>query len=381
MTHTEHSVTFLSTSLAYGGAANQIAQLAVRLKRRGWRTNIISITPPVAFAGPLAEAGVPLETLGVRGKASSLTSLPELFRLLGQHKPQLLHTHLVHANLLGRLSRPFHRLPLISTIHSINEGGRHREHLYRLTDRLSDATTIISERAAEQHLRRGVVSPGRARVVPNGVDLRAFTPQGTNANVRRDLGLGDAPLLLTVGRFVAAKDYPNLFAAFKRVAERYPDAVLLVVGTGELGADLHRLVGSLNLTGSVRFLGTRTDIPALMNAADLFVMASAWEGLPMVLLEAAACALPVVSTDVGGVSEVVIDAQTGLLAPPKDPHALAEAVLKLLGLPDSERRALGERARRHAETRFDFESVTDTWEQLYLGVLEQRRPERTYGAA
>ena len=369
MTRTGPSVTFLSTSLAYGGAENQLVQLAVRLKRRGWRTNVISITPPTAFTELLATEGVPCASLEVKNKLTSPASVHKLLGLLGRWRPQLLHTHLFHANLLGRATRPLHRLPLVSTLHSVNEGGRHRELAYRLTDKLSSATTIISQRAAEQHLRRGVVSRGRARVVPNGVDMQAFTPERAGKNVRRALGLGDAPLLLTVGRFTPAKDYPNLFRAFQHVAARRPEVVLLVVGAGELEGELRELVTSLDLAENVRFLGTRSDVPDLMNAADLYVMASAWEGLPMVLLEASACGLPVVSTNVGGVSEVVLDGKTGYLTPPHDPAALAASILKMLSLSRSSRRAMGLNARQRTAALYDFENIVTVWEELYLDVI------------
>lgn len=367
---TKPTITFLTTSLAYGGAANQIVQLAVRLKQRGWGTSIISITAPEAFADLLADEGVPLESLDVKSKLTSLYSIKTLIELLNRWRPSILHTHLFHANLVGRLSRPFHKLPLVSTIHSVNEGGRHRELAYQLTDSLSLNTTIISQRATEHHIRRGVVSKKRSLFIPNGVDIRAFSPQrGSREDVRQALGLGDALLLLTVGRFVEAKDYPNLFHTIKRVVAQRPDLTLLVVGTGELEKELHQLVRSLDIEDHVRFLGTRTDIPKLMNAADLYVMASAWEGLPMVLLEASACALPIVSTDVGGVGEIVTEGQTGYLAPPQNPQALAEAILKMIDLPEGSRKALGQNARRHTEALYDFDKVTTTWENLYLKLL------------
>jgi glycosyltransferase involved in cell wall biosynthesis len=134
---------------------------------------------------------------------------------------------------------------------------------------------------------------------------------------------------------------------------------------------MEQLASDLGVTERVKFLGTRRDIPALMDAADAYVMSSAWEGLPMVLLEAAASGLPIVATDVGGNSEVVIDGKTGFLVPPKDPDALAQAMLRLMGLPPEEHRRMGAVARQHIEANYSLDHVVDQWEALYTELLER----------
>ncbi|RKO68138.1 glycosyltransferase [Desulfofundulus salinus] len=126
---------------------------------------------------------------------------------------------------------------------------------------------------------------------------------------------------------------------------------------------------SLGLTERVRFLGVRRDIPELMSSADAYVMSSAWEGLPMVLLEAAACELPVVSTDAGGNSEIVLDGVSGYIVPPRDPQALAAAMLKMMSLPEEERRAMGRAGRAHIEANYSLDHVVDQWEKLYRDLL------------
>ncbi len=365
------SVTFLITSLNYGGAENQVAQLAQRLKRRGWKPSVISIIPPVAFVDQLNKEAIPVASLEMTSKSKALFAAKRLLDLLAQFEPQLLHTHLFHANLAGRLTRPFHNLPLVSTIHNSNEGGRHRKLAYRLTDALSITTTVISQRAAELHLRQGVVSSKRSRILPNGVDIQAFAPLAeTRRRMRQKLGLGpETSVLLTVGRLVEVKDYPNLFRALQHVIEQHPELVLLLVGSGALETELRQLATHLGVADHIRFLGDRDDVPDLMNAADLYVMASAWEGLPMVLLEASACELPIVATDVGGTGEIVVDGRTGYLVPAQNPRALATALDTALKLPKSARRALGKFARHHATQHYDLEKVVDRWERLYLELL------------
>jgi glycosyltransferase involved in cell wall biosynthesis len=180
---------------------------------------------------------------------------------------------------------------------------------------------------------------------------------------------------LTVGSFRdEAKDYDNLLQAFARL-----DAPgdLLIAGVGPLRAEKEALARRLGVHGRVKFLGLRSDVPRMMQAADAFVLASAWEGLPVVLLEAAASGAPAVVTRVGGNPDVVLDRTTGLVVPPKDPSALASAMREVVALSEAERRAMGRRARAHVEQTFDLERVVEGWERLYVELLEGLRERAT----
>jgi glycosyltransferase involved in cell wall biosynthesis len=163
-----------------------------------------------------------------------------------------------------------------------------------------------------------------------------------------------------------------MLRAFAAVRERRPESVLLLVGRGSLQKETELLARDLGLGGGVRFLGVRTDVPEVMSAADGYVMSSAWEGMPMVLLEAAAAALPIVATRVGGNDEVVRHEGTGFLVPPSDHEALGLAMLRLSELPEPERRAMGDRGREHIRTTYDLERVADRWEDLYREVLARK---------
>jgi glycosyltransferase involved in cell wall biosynthesis len=168
------------------------------------------------------------------------------------------------------------------------------------------------------------------------------------------------------------KDYPTLLQAFSQVAVEHPEAQLVIVGQGTLEAELKQMAGRLGLGDRVRFLGLRTDVASLMNAADAFVMSSAWEGMPMVVLEAQASGLPVVATHVGGIPEVVVPGKTGYLVPPRDPDALADAMKKLMALPPEERIKMGLEGREQVVARYSLEAILDLWEEIYESLLRPR---------
>jgi len=365
---------FLITGLAFGGAETQLVNLAISLKKRGWEVRVVSMLPPQAFTEELKEAGIPLSTLNMRRGVADPRAVFGLVKTLREWKPDIVHSHMIHANLLARIARIFYRIPvLICTAHSIDEGGRWREIAYRLTDFLADLTTNVSQAAVERYIRVGAVPKGKIRYVPNGVDTAKFKPDEVVVKrLRNELGINDCFIWLAVGRFEEAKDYPNMLQAFKMVVDKKQDTLLLLAGQGSLLEETRKLANELDLEDKVRFLGVRRDVPDLMNAADAYVMSSAWEGMPMVLLEAEACGLPVVATEVGGNGEVILNNKSGYVVPPGDSEALATAMVKMMALSEVERRAMGKAGRAHIEANYSLERVVDQWEELYRQLLQRK---------
>jgi glycosyltransferase involved in cell wall biosynthesis len=328
---------------------------------------VLSLRTPEAWKEELEQAGVPVESLDLEPGRWRVPALGRLARIMRKRRPHILHAHLFHANVLTRLLRLVFPVPVvISTLHSAAESGREsanvhgRDWLYRLTDRLADATVAVSQAAADRHRGVGAVSAARVRVIPNGVDTSRFQP-GTAARVDERF------TWLAAGRLMWKKDYATMLRAF---AEG-PEAVLLIAGDGPQRAELEKLAAGLN--ANVRFLGPRGDIAGLMQACDGFVLSSVVEGLPVALLEAAACELPCAATDVGGVREAVLHGRTGFLARPEDPVSLREALRAVMGLTAPEREEMGRAAREHAAANFDWDAVTPRWEALYRELLEAAR--------
>jgi glycosyltransferase involved in cell wall biosynthesis len=377
-------VLFLSTSMGMGGADSQLRSAAQLLQARGHDVLIVSMTPLGPMGLQARALGIRTESLEMKRGVPDPRGLLRLARLTRAWRPDVIHSHMVHANLMARALRLVAPVPaLVSTIHNIYEGGRLRMAAYRYTNALVDHLTIVSQAAADRFVGERIVPRELLTVIPNGVDTEqiAAVPPGTREALRQELGVDGAFVWLAVGRYEVAKDYPNMLRAFARVRASQPDAVLWIVGRGSLQPETEALAAELGLGDAVRFLGVRDDVPRVMSAADGYVMSSAWEGMPMVLLEAAAAGLPIVATTVGGNHEVVVHEETGFLVPPRDDAALAAGMLRLGGLAPSERRAMGERGREHIRSHYGLARVADRWEEIYRAVLARKRASLTVASS
>jgi glycosyltransferase involved in cell wall biosynthesis len=352
-----------------GGAERQVLLLATGLRRRGWRVSVIALTGSGgSAAAELASEDIAFTSLHMRKGVADPSGWLRFYRWVHEEKPDVVHAHLPHPTWLVRWSRlALSGLAIVDTLHSSSTGSRWRHLGYRLSNWLAGSVTAVSEAVAEAHRSSGLVPAHKLSVIPNGIDMQTFQPcSKTRRSIRRALGLGDEFLWVAAGRLEAVKDYPTLLRAIRLLPGT---TLLLIAGAGTLLEPLRVLASELNLGDRVRFLGFVPDVKNYLQAADAAVLSSRWEGLPMNLLEAGACALPVVATDVPGSHEVVQHESTGLLATAADPVALAEAMRRLMQKPRAERSAMGARARQLVEERYSLEAVLDQWEQLYAECL------------
>ncbi len=370
---------FISNLAHDGGAEVQSIDLARSLKSRGWNVSVVSLLSPKSGREVLQAEGIPVYSLDAGGW-NLFRPMRRLARFLRQERPHILHCHMSHAVLTARLARLFRRIPVvIGTLHGLKmynvrgTGFRVREIVNGLTDRLSDATTVVCRAAADRYVSTGTISSRSLRVIPNGIDTERFRFDPlVRQSMRTQLGVGNEFVWLMVGRFQPVKDHHSLIRAFARVSSESPRSVLLLAGSGPFQTELAELAKGMGIGDRVRFLGQRTDVRALMNCADACVLSSNYEAMPIVLLEAAATGLPSVTTDVGGTSDIVIHGVTGFLAPPSNPEALAGAMLRLSSMPPAARARMGEQARRHVTSRFALNQVIGQWESLYQEMLAKK---------
>ncbi len=363
-------VAYLITSSGMGGAEREVCYLAQTFHRRGWDVAAISMLPLEWPVSDLQTEGIDTLSLGMRRGLPDPRALGRLREFIRLWQPDVLHAHMVHANLLARLSRLVVSTPIvISTIHSQDEGPQWRYIAYRLTERLSDVTTAVSHVAMADAVRRGGVRASTVLLVPNGIRTNEYSRDAPiRERTRASLELGDRFTWLAVGRLVEAKGYLDMVAAFRLAREHHPEAMLLIAGAGPLEESIRATARQAGIEQAVSLLGLRSDVSALMQTADAFVMSSKWEGLPMVLLEAGASSLPIVATDVGGSRDAVLDGVSGYLTPVADPAAIGRAMRRVMDLSVDDRLAMGAAGRAHVCRGFDIEVVADTWEELYRGA-------------
>jgi len=365
---------FITTGLAYGGAETQLVRLTERLVSRSWELSVISLLTPQAYTEELERSGIKVFSLGLHRRFPDPRAFAKLVKIIRCEQPAVITSFMIHANLLARFARPITRVPiLICSARNITESGRIgslriREILYKLTDPLCDITVQNSRAGFERYIRKGIVPENKMKYIPNGVDTLQFRPNIDIRNrLRKELRLEGKFVWLTVGRFDPQKDYQNLLQAFSQVTSKESNTRLLVIGDGPLNPIIKNLSRDLGLRDSINFLGIRRDVDEILNAADGFVLASSWEGLPNVLLESASVGLPIVATDVGGNLEILVNEKTGFAVPPKDSDSLARAMIRLMLLPERVRLQMKEASREHILNHFSFEQVVAEWENLFLG--------------
>ena len=362
-------ILYILTSLGIGGAERQVLGLAQRMADRGHAVALLTLLPGRSEEW---EATLPVFRLDMRKSPGTLLrGLVKGRRYLSEFGPELIHSHTFPANMVARvlnlLGPP---TPLVSTIHNVYEGSWLRMWAYRLTDPLSRRTTAVSTAAAERFVKLKAVPRRKCSVLTNGIDTNEFVSDPVRrTDARAAMGAESRFIWLAAGRIAPAKDYPCLLRAFSGLLSFSPDACLWIAGEtiDSESIAIQTLSSQLNLGKSVRWLGLRRDMSSLLDAADAFVLSSAWEGMPLVVGEAMAMEKPVVATDVGGVRELVGEA--GIIVPPSDPDALARAMLEVMMAEPAARDFLGSSARERIETRFSIEAKADEWERFYREVL------------
>lgn len=356
-------ILYVITGLAMGGAEHVVVNLADALVARGHKVKIAYLTGE-ALVLP-HNPNIEVIAIGMKGKKDLLLAYFKLRSLVKSFNPDIIHSHMVHANLITRLLRLTVSIPkLVNTAHNTNEGSGLRTFSYRVTDRLADHFTNVSKDAVDSSIKKGAVKENRIVSIPNGIntDVFYFDKLARKEN-RKYLNLENKKMLLVVGSLSKQKDYPNLLNSIVKLVRKRQDFKVFIVGEGLLKNELKILRDKLELQNYVEFLGMRRDIRNLMSATDVYVMSSAWEGLPIVILEAMACERLIVATDCGGVREAM--GSHGFLVEPKNSFFLAQALNKALELSDIERTEIGAAARQRIVDSFSLDANVDAYLKLY----------------
>jgi glycosyltransferase involved in cell wall biosynthesis len=353
-------------TLRRAGAERVATSLARGLDKERFETAVVSLYPPFegGFEPDLAAHGVPVTHLGKR-PGFDPRMWPRLKRLFRDFRPDIVHTH----SYVLRYAWPVGEGRIVHTVHNLarREVELFGRVIHRFAFRRGVVPVAISAEIARSFERVYGFAP--AAVIPNGAEVRAgFRPEARQ-RWRAANGFGEDDLLLvSLARLEPQKNPLGLIDAFARAA---PTGHLVMAGEGSLLKECRRRAERRDLAGRVHLAGLCRDVPELLSACDLFVLASDWEGSPVAVIEAMAARLPVVATAVGGVPELVDDGLTGMLVPARDPSAMAGAMTILARDPERRRR-MGEAAAGRA-LRFDVQTMIDAYAALFERLSQEAR--------
>lgn len=364
-------ILYVITGLNLGGAEKQLIDVIQGVKLLH-NTIVISITGDCEFSEKFFKEIRLIELKAKKNIFSLLKGLIRLVIIIRALKPDIVHSHMVHANIITRFVRIFAKIPvLINTAHSKYEGGRFWTLAYRFTDFLTDLTTNVSKEAAEEFIKTKAVKKGKILPVYNGINTKLFFKNNRlRDKFRTEFNLKDETVYITVGRITEAKDYPNLLNAFKLVLERLPTSKLFIVGDGELSNKMKSLSNDLGISKNIYFLGVRNDVHELINIADIFVLSSAWEGFGLVVAEAMANEKIIVATNSGGVKEVL--GGNGILVDIKNHLALAAAMLQANSFTKEEKNLMTMKGKEYVEKNFSIKVSISNWLRIYKDIFSQK---------
>lgn len=363
----------LITELDRGGAQTALYRLLAHSDRQRYAPHVLCLyNGDKVVAQQIRQLGIPVTDLGMTAQWR-FDALWRLHRILRQERPFLLHTWMFHANIPGRVLGRLARVPvIISSERTMGQEGRFRRWLNRLSGNMPDSVICVSQQVADFAANEIGLPRAKLAVIRNGIDPAQFDNLPDQPTARAEFGLpSQGNIIAAVGRPRPVKGFDYLLTAFAQIAAAYPDLHLVFVGDGPDKRPLQTAAQQLPDANRVLFLGDQQEIPRLLAGVDMLVLPSLWEGLPNVVLEAMAARLPVVATAVGGTPELITHNETGLLVPPQNPEALAEAISQLLDHPEQAAQ-MGQNGRQRAAEQFTIERMVEQTEALYERLLREK---------
>lgn len=363
-------IMYVITSLNLGGAETQVLRMCKNMKEKAHDVCLVLMVDAQSddILNKVKEHSIRCYSLHMKRGKASLKAYIHFLSVIKKEKPDVVHSHMIHANLLLRASAPFIKhTKKINTIHGEEEYLGRRKQIYRITDSLTDYTVCCGKNLYEQAKEYKIVSFRKLKYICNGLDTGEYLfDQRARLEKRISLQIDDEFVWITVGRLSEVKNQKYLIMEFKRIMDVDSNAKLVIVGDGHLMDDLKQLSERSGLGKNVIFTGKRSDISELLSCADGFVLASVHEGLPLSLQEAGAVGIPLVSTDVGGCNEVIVEGKNGYLCESNEPGALSQAMLKVMQKNSEERALMGKMSREIIVEKFDITNVMKEWEELYV---------------
>lgn len=375
------SVCFLINKLAPDGAPTIVLDLVKRAQEQNFDCTVCFFGGDDTLSQDFRGAEAEIVDFGAVGEYPQFDprSLPRMLRFFREASFDILHCHLPYSQTLGRLIGLVSDIDhIVSTQHNVPANYHPIERAAeRVTRPLDSKTVAVSEGVQTAFTDESEIFDqdidGQWSTIPNGIDVNAFAGSVDSTDgesIRKEWGISDSePLYLNVARYEPQKRQETLIEAMKDVSYHSPSAHLLIVGWGSLESTLRAKVQAEGLSDDITVTGRVPEIHGYYAAADVFVSASAFEGLPVTILEAMAAECPIVATDINGVREVVLDDETGRLVPPGEPEQMAAAMREFTDQTTRER--YGKQGYERVHNRFTVEQMGRRYLRLYRSLAER----------
>ncbi|WP_158265396.1 glycosyltransferase [Blastopirellula marina] len=366
-------IVIVTTELGMGGAERCVANLASRLNREKYQVQVVALaTPPEpprdGLVRQLHEAGVPLTFLNCRRSWQFFSATRQLRRIVQDTQPAVLWSFLFHANVVATLAArglPVRRLQALRVI----EQGRWRRKLQAWVAAKADRVLCVSEGVRQFAETTLGISPEKLAVIANGIDVAAIEPTIYSAPIDRKMRM------IAVGRLDPQKDYPTMLQSVSWQLRNHDDWELVIVGNGPERSSLETLVHTLGVSGRVRLVGWQPDIQTWLQDSEIYLLTSRWEGMPNALIEAMAHGLPVVTTDVEGVAEL-LPGSLGRQVATRQEFLDRRTILDDLMENPSLRQQFGQVNRVQIQEHFSLQQMVQQYEALLDDLLSSKNMQR-----
>jgi len=367
-------ILYVITGLKTGGAEMLVCDMCRLLNTEDFEVRVVSLTGSGEVGRQMKEEKYNVETLSSGFKYNPFLFF-KLRSVIKKYNPDIIHSHLFHADILSRFAVWFIKKPaIISTTHSNIFHGRVREMLLRYTDSLVNRTIAVSGEVARELVRKKITIQKKIQIIYNGVDLKKFNVASPEVSLRQREKLSiekDKKIFISVGRLHKIKAQSLLVDAAYILKKQYGNFHIIIVGSGDEYGVLKDRIQRFGLESQVTLAGKKDNVQDFLQASDVFILTSKEEGFGLSVVEAMASGLPVIATKVGGVPEIIEDGETGFLIKSQNINELVDKMSFFMKLSDEKRRSIGVRARRVVEEKFSITKMMHSYTDLYKDILKQ----------
>jgi glycosyltransferase involved in cell wall biosynthesis len=378
-TQKKQKIIWMIDSLRPGGAEQLMVPILKNLKASfDIRVCALQVRAGNPIAKQLEQVGISVDLVEIPN-LRTLSNLPKIIRYLRKHSPDLIHTQLQFADILGSTAGRLLNIPTLSTQHTIesdtdlSSAGLRQKLAWFCLKHFSEKVIAVSNQTKEYHRTRGKIQPSKIITLHNGIDILKFTniPEEKRKNIRELHTLpSDGKIILTVAVLREKKGIQYFLSALPEILSEHPKTYYLIVGDGEYRQNLEQIVKDKSLQKNVLFAGHKTNVPEYLAACDLFVLPTLIDAFPTVLLEAMAAKKPIIASNVGGVPEIIEDEFSGLLVSPTDSDQLKKSCNLLLSNPQKAD-YLAENGHKIALEKFSINKQVEQLVKIYLEIINE----------